>query len=86
MPKEMIYAEHPHSEPATSDDKTPFIHAGVQVSWGRDYSSVQIATGKIPSTGFDEDAAYFTTLNRYGINALIRVLRKARDQAFGADA
>lgn len=86
MPKELIYAERPHSEPTTSDDKTPFIHAAVQISWGRDYSSVQIATGKVPSDGFDEQGAYFTTLNRHGINTLIRVLRKARDQAFGADA
>lgn len=33
-----------------------------------------------------EDQGLFVQLDRFGINRLIRTLRKARDDAFGADA
>lgn len=86
MPKELITGDNPFSTPVTSDDRTPHVECGVQVTWGREASYVQVATGQVPSTGFATESAFFTSLNRHGINNLIRVLRKARDQAFGADA
>lgn len=56
------------------------------VLWGRDKDDLQLATVKDdPATGAVEEGL-FVDLDRHGVNQLIRVLRKARDQAFGADA
>lgn len=87
MPKEFVH-----------DDGGMF---SVQVNWGRDSSHVQIATvidphdekvknlSELISTWDDEtcelSTGLFSTLDRYKINQLIRVLRRARDQAFGKD-
>lgn len=66
----------------------------VEVGWRRD-GDVQIATtnpdsplhiddgnpaGKVPFTG------WWVTLDRDGVNKLIRDLRRSRDQAYGPDA
>ena len=62
----------------------------VELGWGRDHGEVQIATtnfGLGDEVGPGDPArGWFVTLDRNGINRLIRSLRKARDQAFGADA
>jgi hypothetical protein len=42
-------------------------------------------TGTEPGTSFRMFDGWHTTLDRAGINKLIQVLRRARDQAFGRD-
>lgn len=56
----------------------------VEVGWYRDRSA-QIGVRAENSEG-TEGAGLFAHLDRETINRLIRVLRKARDQAYGADA
>lgn len=71
MPKEIItYGEFQQGESWT------------QVSWNRDDTVVSVAVRKED----DLDPPQFAYLDRAGLNKLIRVLRRARDQAFGADA
>lgn len=66
----------------------------VKVGWSREAGHVQIATvnpeGETVSDfdGTDEmrvEAGWAVDLDRSGVNDLIRVLRRARDQAFGRD-
>jgi hypothetical protein len=82
MPKEMIQDE------AQMYD--------VHVGWGREQVQVGVETHggeslveKLGEGGKDTDAAQFRgvwgTLDRQGVNLLIRTLRRARDQAFGRD-
>lgn len=89
MPVEKI-----HSSVMPGDVGEP-LH--LRVGWSREASSVQIASinpespfkweesETSPSTGGAFDG-WFVSLERSQINDLIRVLRKARDQAFGQDA
>lgn len=77
MPKEIIRA-----------DRDEFT-VQVEVGWGREHGEVQIATtnfGPEDVAPGDPARGWFVTLDRNGINRLVRSLRKARDQAFGADA
>lgn len=58
------------------------------VSWNRDHGIVQLATregGDIDESK-RERGGYFVDVDRSTVNGLIRTLRRARDQAFGADA
>lgn len=77
MPKEITHDENygKHDE-----------YRQIEVRWSRNkYVEVATVDNLEPST----DGAIngiFLGLNRDGINRLIRSLRKARDQAFGADA
>lgn len=54
-----------------------------ELLWGRETGIVQI--GCKPHEP-EYDAGWFVNLDRADINRLIRALRKARDQVFGADA
>jgi hypothetical protein len=56
----------------------------LQVGWSRD-TFVQIGV-RAENESEHPDAVRFCDLDREGINKLIRALRKARDQAYGADA
>lgn len=71
----------------------------VAISWGKDQDHVQVATtmsgddtlAKLIERSDEHEKAqmkglYATFTDRQSINMMIRVLRKARDQAFGADA
>ena len=83
MPKEIIHDDRlvepqQDGEPYNS---TPFA---VDVSWGRD-TSVQIGSINLQREPYTEERGWFVTLDRGLTNQLIRVLRKARDQAYGAD-
>lgn len=88
MPKELIY------------DHVSGNAFQVKVSWDRDANYVQVASiadnseqrirdildaGERDPNGTLFDG-WYTTLDRAGINQLIRVLRRARDSAFGPDA
>lgn len=78
MPKEYIY----EASSATGPDAPPPRRA--EVHWVKDmYAGMRIEEG-----GGDlvELRSLSVDLDRDGINRLIRALRKARDQAFGADA
>ncbi len=72
MPKEIISPSSP------SNFRT-------EVGWSRD-KYVQIATVNTGEPELAEVRGWHVDLDREGINRLIRTLRKARDQAFGADA
>lgn len=80
MPKEIVI-----DSSCFNEDDTRGLRA--EVRWSRETEYVQLATvaDKDPvSEGFD-GCGWFMSLDRRGINDLIRHLRKARDQAFGRD-
>ena len=58
----------------------------VTVGWQRE-GNVQVATESLPVSGTTTSMGngQWIDLDRTAINALIRLLRKARDQAFGRD-
>lgn len=62
-----------------------------EVRWNKEAGHVQVVTRKkgYEVCPFGEEASYaygmYITLERQEINDLIRILRKARDQAFGRD-
>lgn len=96
MPKEMIWSdsvpfvrnekgdESPASEQPAGTGQ-PVYRRGVHVGWARE-RYVEVGVGVFsPSTEIGSESHY-TSLDREGINRLIRSLRKARDAAFGSDA
>lgn len=79
MPKEIIR----NASQVGDDDQYR-----VDVRWNRKLYC-QIATVKDPDAYRGEGAraeGFFVDLDRDALNRLIRVLRKARDQAYGSDA
>lgn len=60
-----------------------------QVGWGRDTGDVQIgvemADGQQTLRSVADFSSVWASLDRAGVNRLIRALRRARDQAFGRD-
>lgn len=80
MPKEVI-----HDDSARGDNSTPFA---VEVKWGRD-TFVQLASINLSEDDkleeFEPEAGWYVDLDRAMINKLIKSLRRARDQAYGAD-
>lgn len=74
--------EHVAGDGLTSDND----EWRVTVGWNRD-GHVQVATETIPAEGTTTSVGNgkWVDLDRARINALIRLLRKARDQAFGRD-
>lgn len=89
MPKETVYGEQ--IVPMDEQGGTPSVPI-VEVRWARE-GTVQVVTKATdPHEGrlVDDDGVHYTDgfhvdLDRAGINALIRYLRRARDQAFGRD-
>lgn len=83
MPKELIFSRNEHGDPDTT-------RPVVRVSWSKEASYVEIATihknGKVLDVEpLEDNNGWFAQLDRKKINDLIRVLRRARDQAFGKD-
>jgi hypothetical protein len=84
MPKEYIYSTSFFPE----DKDNPHLPIITKVTWSREE-----AGGHVQMTVFQRDGTYesehekpmYMTLERRDINELIRVLRRARDQAFGRD-
>jgi len=58
---------------------------GAVIRWNR-AQYVELGVAKLEVSTHTEVAPHYVTLGRIEINRLIRALRKARDQAFGADA
>ena len=91
MPKELIYEPEGVAFP---DD--PGRRGAVDVRWDRESGYFQIGThdpasevwvpgGELPEGVIPVEYGWWVSLDRGGINDLIRVLRRARDQAFGRD-
>lgn len=80
MPKEYFGDRHT----AQTEEPLPFAVIG----WERDHGEVQL--GVLQGGDFDEGKenrpGFFVSLDRNAINRAIRVLRRARDAAYGADA
>ena len=101
MPKEYInnqfYGQHARSHegcgPETCGPECPgsklvaLDDSAVKVGWTKGQCHVEIAVVRDRDGGseFDSDA-WHSQFDRDGLNRLIRTLRKARDDAFGADA
>lgn len=79
MPKEIVIDQSCFNEDGTRGLRT-------EVRWSREAEYVQVATvaDQLPEEGI-EGQGWFCSLDRRGINDLIRHLRRARDQAFGRD-
>ena len=78
MPKEIIWGDTPQEE---HDGDNIFVP---EVRWWKDrdvvVGLVPVGNPEAPGKGL-----YTDTLTRAQINNLIRVLRRARDQAYGRD-
>lgn len=94
MPKEYIHcADFGRRVPLVVEEGKPaefgiMDTTAVKVGWTRDREHVELAVVQCKDGAFldmDERTRYLQ-LDRAGLNLLIRNLRKARDQAFGADA
>lgn len=90
MPKEHVYGS---LTPFGVEDPRRCV---VEVRWDRESGYFQIATKEasaelfvagepLPENTIPAEYGFYTDLDRRGINDLIRVLRRARDQAFGRD-
>jgi hypothetical protein len=83
MPKEYVDSTMPHMTENGVIEDDPFR---VKVSWNKETGDVQIATINPGNEyAYDEIGGYYVDLDRTQINRLIKVLRRARDQAFGRD-
>lgn len=83
MPKEFVDSKYRgETYPVKVNDvevgRRPVEETRVVVGWSKEGEHVQIATIAPDSE--------FMQLDRDGLNRLIRLLRKARDGAYGADA
>ncbi len=87
MPKEIILQHEPRYFDDEGREVPQETQPLIQVSWSREAEYVQIATGVRDAVTHDcdTDTWRFVQLNRDMINAAIKVLRRARDQAFGRD-
>ena len=78
MPKEMI---HDNTILPGTNNSTEFA---TEVTWFKE-GTVEIATINLDKEQYTPERGWFVFLDRNKINQLIKVLRKARDQAYGAD-
>lgn len=91
MPKEIVHGESFHLD---GQPEEQWEHPVAVVTWSRESGDVQLVTrlhdAEVPTleeheAGIPVKYGYYVSLNRRGINDLIRNLRRARDQAFGRD-
>lgn len=100
MPKELIYGNDPPYTAASSARSVVGVHWGrdgsdyLQVSTSLFNDDLKYIDGNdvVRQAEGDEAArrelwaqGFYVSLNRNDVNALIRTLRRARDQAFGRD-
>lgn len=90
MPKEVVYGV----DRIPQDEGDPVRVPVAVLHWSRETGDVQLVTRllshEVPSIeqqdrGIPVEYGMYVSLNRTGINDLIRLLRRARDQAFGKD-
>lgn len=99
MPKELTYTDDrvfvvaedgaeillgPGSDVDKHRPAGPAVRRGVHVGWSRN-QHVEIGVATFAVATEEVANGHFTSLDRQGINRVIRSLRKARDQAFGRD-
>ena len=87
MPKEYIRSMD-HGRMVTldgSDEQRVVDWDALKVGWAKDRPGIDLAVVNIDGDpdGFE---AQYINLDRDGCNRLIRVIRRARDDAFGKDA
>lgn len=86
MPKEIVVSHWPvlYDEEGR---QVPMDEQGLaQVGWSAEAEHVQVVTlSRDPVSYETKYEGYYVSLDRRGINELIRHLRRARDQAFGRD-
>lgn len=86
MPKELIRdLYYDHDDDAVSEGS----QAALRVGWSKEASHVEIATIAPDDQRLEptpEGNGWFVQLDRAGLNRAIRVLRQARDDAYGKDA
>jgi hypothetical protein len=63
----------------------PTWDLGFEVTWGLDTESVQVASANFARAPYTEASGWRVDISRDNINRLIKVLRRARDQAYGVD-
>lgn len=80
MPKELIHDNRPLPE-GDGEQSTPLA---VQVGWDR-VGYVQVGTVHLQKEQHTPEFGWFVDMDRTMVNDLIRLLRKARDAAFGRD-
>jgi hypothetical protein len=96
MPKEITYSDqtafvvNDRGDEIPAGDQPPgsgakFYQRGVQVGWAR-AKFVEVGVARFDVSREMPSEGVFTSLDREGINRLIRSLRRARDAAFGSDA
>lgn len=80
MPKEFI-----DNASWSAEDSPTWQETRIKVTWGRDAQYVQLATVADAEDATEWSDGWHIDMNRRTINELIRVLRRARDQAYGRD-
>lgn len=100
MPKEITYTNDPafllvgqneYSEGSDEANKYigtgegKWLQRGIHIGWVKG-KSVEIGAASFDPSHERPSDGVFMSLDRDGINRLIKSLRKARDQAYGADA
>lgn len=78
MPKETIARD-------TSTGTAGTMNSELSVVWGRDSQSIQVALDR-GIVGGKYTTLFSDVLTRNEVNKMIRVLRRARDAAYGSDA
>lgn len=89
MPKEYVNDRYLVPNQLTSEGPQPDAIPCVRIGWQREIGEVQIATiapDGVTLQPTPEGNGWFVSLDRDGINHAIRLLRKARDAAYGSDA
>ena len=78
----------PHCPPdCPGSERVPLDDSAVKVGWTKDLAHVEIAVVHHRDGASDRDPdCWHSQFDRDGLNRLIRTLRRARDDAFGADA
>lgn len=86
MPREKIHLQKMYStvseDGRSGQSEQPFV---VEVGWHSEIGEVQLATRNTAFPELDASSGWFVDLDRSEINRLIRILRRARDSAFGKD-
>jgi len=87
MPKEIVVQHGPRFYDDSGREIPQETQPFVQVSWSQEAEYVQVATGSRDAVTHESNSEQwlFVSLERREINELIRVLKRARDQAFGRD-
>lgn len=85
MPDGSEYSEGSAEAEAAANSGGKWQRRGVHVGWVKD-RHVEVGVAQFDPSRERASEGVFLSLDRAGINRLIRSLRKARDAAYGSDA